>query len=62
MSNLPSEPNIATRLDRLEHQLKIIQFATEHPDRNDFLLTTISYAIDLALDEVKAVRVQLNVN
>ena len=51
--------NIATRLERLTHQLKLIQLATEHPDREDFLLTAISHALDLALDEVIALQVQL---
>ena len=56
-----SHPNTATRLERLTHQLKLIQLATEHPDREDFLLTAISYGIDLALDEVKALKVELGI-
>ena len=56
-----SHPNIATRLERLTHQLKLIQLATEHPDREDFLLTAISHGIDLALDEVKALKVELGI-
>lgn len=59
MSDYSSEPNVATRLERLIHQLKLIQLASEHPDREDFLLTAISHGIDLALDEVEALRVQL---
>lgn len=61
MSEFSSAPNTATRLERLEHQLKLIQLATEHPDHEDFLLTAISHGLDLALDEVKALSVQLKV-
>lgn len=60
MSNV-FDHNVATRLERLEHQLKLIQLAAEHPDHKDFILTTISVAVDLALDEVKALAMQLRV-
>jgi hypothetical protein len=56
-----SDHNVATRLERLTNQLKLIQLVTEHPDREDFLLTAISYGIDFALDEIKALEVQLKV-
>ncbi len=55
-----SSHNIATRLERLTHQLKLIQLATEHPDREDFLLTAISHGVDVALEEVKAIALSLN--
>lgn len=57
-----SNHNIATRLERLIHQLKLIQYATEHPDHEDedFLLRSISHGVDLALDEVKAIASELN--
>ncbi len=61
MNDYSSAPNTATRLERLEHQLKLIQLATEHPDREDFLLTAISHGLDLALDEVEALKAQLNI-
>lgn len=60
MSNV-FDHNVATRLERLEHQLKLIQLVTEHPDHEDFLLTSISVGIDLALDEIKAISAQWKV-
>ncbi len=53
--------NIASRLERLTHQLKLIQLATEHPDHEDFLLTTISHGVDVALEEVRAIALKLKV-
>ena len=60
MSNV-FDHNVATRLERLEHQLKLIQLVTEYPDHEDFLLTSISVGIDLALDELKAISAQWKV-
>lgn len=56
-----SQPNVATRLDRLKYQLKLIQYATEHPDHDDILLRVISNGVDLALDETKAIALQIDV-
>jgi hypothetical protein len=60
MSNV-FDHNVATRLERLEHQLKMVQLVCEHPDHEDFLLATISVALDLALDELKAISAQWKV-
>lgn len=61
MVDFSSKPNVATRFDRLQHLLRLIQYATEHQDHSDFMLPTISYALDLALDEVKALKVELGI-
>ena len=60
MSDFP-QPNVATRLDRLKYQLKLIQYATEHPDHDDILLRVISNGVNLALDETRAIALQINV-
>ena len=57
-----SQPNVATRLDRLKYLLKLIQFATEHPDRDDIIFRVISNGVDLALDETKAIALQIDVD
>lgn len=57
-----SEPNVATRLDRLKYLLQLIQFATEHPDRDDIILRVISNGVDLALDETRAIALQIDVD
>lgn len=61
MSNYFPDPNVATRLGRLKHQLKLIQLVTEHPDRDDFLLTAIFHGVDLALAEIEVLGVQLKI-
>lgn len=61
MSDYASLANVANRLERLKHQLKLIQLATEHPDRDDFLLTAIFHGVDLALVEIEALGVELKV-
>ena len=56
-----SQPNVATRLERLKYQLQLIQFAAEHPNCHDILLRVISNGVDLCLDETRAIALQINV-